>query len=107
VRVALRSPRLFGCLKNDRSPRLFGCLKNDRSPRLFGCLKNDRSPRLLSRHLAEEAGVEVSRAHLWRILHEADIVYKRPKAAVRGPDPGYEAEKRREGRLQEGLQGPG
>jgi len=60
-----------------------------KSPRLFGYLKNSWSVRLLSRHLTREAGVKISKSHIWRILHEADIVHKRPKATVRSPDPDY------------------
>jgi len=60
-----------------------------KSPRLFGYLKNGWSVRLLSRHLTRETGVKISKSHVWRILHEADIVHKRPKATVESPDPDY------------------
>jgi transposase len=61
-----------------------------KSPRLFGYLKNDWSVRLLSKHLTREAGVKIGKSHIWRILHEADIVHKRPKATVKSPDSDYE-----------------
>jgi len=61
-----------------------------KSPSLFGYLKNDWSVRLLARHLSREVGVKISKSHVWRILHEAGIVHKRPKATVKSPDPDYE-----------------
>ena len=61
-----------------------------KGPRAFGYLKNEWSVRLLARHLTEELGVEVSRAHLWRILRELGIVYKRTKAVVSSPDPDHD-----------------
>jgi transposase len=60
------------------------------SPRLFGYLRNSWSVRLLSRHLTREVGVKISKSQVWRILHEAGIVHKRPKATVKSPDPDYE-----------------
>jgi transposase len=60
------------------------------SPRLFGYLRNNWSVRLLSRHLTRQVGVKISKSHVWRILHEAGIVHKRPKAAVKSPDLDYE-----------------
>jgi hypothetical protein len=39
---------------------------------------------------AATVGVKIGKSHVWRILHEAGVVYKRPKAAVRSPDPDYE-----------------
>lgn len=61
-----------------------------KSPRLFGYLRNGWNVRLLARHLTKEAGIKISKSHVWRILHEADIVHKRPKATVRSRDPDYE-----------------
>jgi len=61
-----------------------------KSPRLFGYLRNGWNVRLLARHLTKEAGIKISKSHVWRILHEADIVHKRPKATVESPDPDYE-----------------
>lgn len=66
-----------------------------KGPRAFGYLKNEWSIRLLSRHLTRELGIEVSRAHVWRILRELGIVYKRPKAVVKSPDPDYEEKAQR------------
>jgi len=40
-------------------------------------------------------GVKVSKSHVWRILHEAGIVHKRPKAVVESPDPHYGGRPRR------------
>lgn len=60
-----------------------------RSPRAFGYLRNEWSIRLLARHLTMELGIRISKTHVWEILHELGIVYKRPKAVVRGPDPDY------------------
>lgn len=65
-----------------------------KSPKAFGYLKNEWSIRLLSRHLTNELGIKISRAHLWRILHELGIVYKRPKSVVRSPDLDYEEKAR-------------
>jgi hypothetical protein len=50
----------------------------------------ERKGRLLARHLTRELGIEVSKTHVWEILRELAIVYKRPKAVVRSPDPDYE-----------------
>ena len=61
-----------------------------KSPRLFGYLRNGWNVRLLARHLTKEAGIKISKSHVWRILHEADIVHRRPKATVRSPDADYE-----------------
>ncbi len=61
-----------------------------KSPHLFGYLKNDWSVRLLAKHLSREVGVKIGKSHVWRILHEADIVYKQPKAIVKSPDPDHE-----------------
>lgn len=61
-----------------------------KGPKAFGYLKNEWSLRLLSRHLTRELGIKISRAHVWRILHDLGIVYKRPKAVVRSPDPDYQ-----------------
>ena len=32
----------------------------------------------------------MSKSHVWRMLREAGIVYKRPKRVVKSPDPDYE-----------------
>lgn len=61
-----------------------------KGPRAFGYLKNEWSVRLLARHLTKDLGIKISRAHVWRILHELGIVYKRPKAVVRSPAPDYD-----------------
>lgn len=68
-----------------------------KSPRLFGYLKNDWSIRLLAKHLTKELGIRVSRPHLHRILREMGLVHKRPKTYVESPDPDYSAKK---GRLE-------
>jgi transposase len=65
-----------------------------KGPEAFGYLKNEWSVRLLARHLTRELGIEISRAHVWRILRDLGIVYKRPKAVVKGPDPDYEEKAR-------------
>jgi len=61
-----------------------------KNPRLFGYLRNGWNVRLLARHLTREAGIKIGKSHVWRILHEAGVVYKRPKAIVESPDPDYE-----------------
>lgn len=66
-----------------------------KDPKLFGYLRNDWNLRLLARHLTRNASVEISFQHLQRILHEAGIVYKRPKATITSPDPDYELKARR------------
>lgn len=66
-----------------------------KAPRAFGYLKNEWSVRLLASHLTKELGIEISRAHVWRMLRDLGIVYKRPKAVVRSPDPDYEDKARK------------
>jgi len=61
-----------------------------KDPRLFGYLRNGWNVRLLARHFTKEIGIKISKSHVWRILHEAGIVHKRPKATVKSPDPDYE-----------------
>lgn len=61
-----------------------------KSPRLFGYLKNEWSVRLLARHLSSELGINVSKTHVWEILRDLGIVCKRPKAFVKSPDPDYQ-----------------
>lgn len=61
-----------------------------KSPRAFGYLKNEWSVRLLARHLTRMLGIKIGKSHVWNILHELGIVYKRPKAVVKSPDPDYE-----------------
>jgi len=61
-----------------------------KSPRLFGYLKNNWSLRLLAKHLTKELGIKISNQHLWRILHQLGVVHKRPKAWVQSPDPDFE-----------------
>ena len=61
-----------------------------KSPTAFGYLKNEWSVRLLARHLTKELGIKISKTHVWEILHDLGIVYKRPKAVVKSPDPDYE-----------------
>lgn len=64
------------------------------SPRAFGYLKNEWSVRLLSRHLTRELGIKISKTHVWEILRELRIAYKRPKAVVKSPDPDHEEKAR-------------
>jgi transposase len=59
------------------------------SPSLFGYLRSGWNVRLLARHLTKEVGIKIGKSHVWRMLHEAGIVYKRPKAKVKSPDPNY------------------
>lgn len=65
-----------------------------KGPKAFGYLKNEWSIRLLSRHLTRELGIKISKTHVWEILRELRIVYKRPKAVVKSPDPDYEEKAR-------------
>jgi len=60
-----------------------------KDPRLFGYLRNGWNVRLLAKHLTREVGIKIGKSHVWRILHEAGVVHKRPKAAVKSPDPDY------------------
>jgi len=60
-----------------------------KDPRLFGYLRNGWNVRLLAKHLTKEVGIKIGKSHVWRILHEAGVVYKRPKAIVESPDPDY------------------
>jgi len=65
-----------------------------KDPKAFGYLKNEWSVRLLARHLTRELGVKISKTQVWRILRELKIVYKRPKAVVKSPDPDHEEKAR-------------
>jgi transposase len=66
-----------------------------KSPALFGYLQQDWNLRLLARHLTKEVGIEIGKSRLSEILHDAGIVYKRPKAVVRSPDADYPAKAKR------------
>jgi transposase len=66
-----------------------------KSPTLFGYLQQDWNLRLLARHLTKEVGIEIGKTRLSEILRDAGIVYKRPKAVVRSPDPDYAVKARR------------
>ena len=66
-----------------------------KSPTLFGYLQQDWNLRLLARHLTREVGIGIGKTRLSEILRNAGIVYKRPKAVVRSPDPEYPAKARR------------
>lgn len=59
------------------------------SPQTFGYLKNEWSVRLLAKHLTQEMGIKISKSHVWEILQELGIVYKKAKAVVESPDPHY------------------
>jgi len=65
------------------------------SPQAFGYLKNEWSVRLLAKHLTQEMGIRISKTHVWEILQELGIVYKRAKAVVESPDPEYPEKARR------------
>ena len=67
-----------------------------KGPGAFGYLRNEWSVRLLAEHLSRDLGI--SKTHVWEILKELGVVYKRPKAVVRSQDPEYgEKEKILEG----------
>lgn len=66
-----------------------------KSPTLFGYLQQDWNLRLLARHLTREVGIGIGKTRLSEILREAGIVYKRPRAVVRSPDPDYALKARR------------
>jgi len=61
-----------------------------KSPQLFGFIKNNWSLRALSKFLTVELGIEISKSHVHRMLREAGIVYKRPKTWVMSQDKDYE-----------------
>ena len=63
-----------------------------KSPRLFGFIKNNWSLEMLRLYLKKETGIEVSVNHVWRLLREHGIVYKRPKLVAPGKR-GKKAEK--------------
>jgi len=50
-----------------------------KSPRLFGFLKNNWSLEMLGLYLKRETGVDISKSHIQRLLRKHGIVYKRPK----------------------------
>lgn len=68
-----RKPKLT---KEGREKLLKAVLK---SPRLFGFLKNNWSLGMLRLYLEKETGVDISEVHIWRLLRKHGIVYKRPK----------------------------
>ena len=53
-----------------------------KSPRTFGYLKNSWSIRLLAAYLTTILGINVSSMQTWRIVHDLDIVSKKPKLAL-------------------------
>ena len=53
-----------------------------RSPRIFGYLRNTWSIRLLAAYLSKELEMNVSPMQTWRIIHELGITYKKPKLAL-------------------------
>lgn len=55
-----------------------------KSPRLFGFLKNNWSLGMLRLYLKKETGVDISEVHIWRVLKKHGIVYKRPKLVAPG-----------------------
>jgi transposase len=50
-----------------------------RSPRLFGFLKNNWSLGMLRLYLKRETGIDISEVQIWRVLNKSGVVYKRPK----------------------------
>ena len=68
-----RKPKLT---RESREKLLKAALK---SPRLFGFLKNNWSLGMLRLYLKKETGIDISEVHIWRLLHKHGIVYKRPK----------------------------
>lgn len=71
-----RSGRKPKVTKEAREKLLKAALK---SPRLFGFLKNNWSLEMLRLFLKKETGVEISPYHVSRLLKKHGIVYKRPK----------------------------
>jgi transposase len=55
-----------------------------KSPRLFGFLKNNWSLGMLRLYLKKETGIDISEVHIWRLLNKHKIVYKRPKLVAPG-----------------------
>lgn len=55
-----------------------------KSPRLFGFLKNNWSLEMLCLYLKRETGIDISDTHVHRILSKHGIVYKRPKLVAPG-----------------------
>ena len=62
-----------------------------KSPTLFGYLRNDWNVRLLAKHLTRIVGIRISKTRLWEILRDAGISHKQPKATIRSPDKDYMA----------------
>jgi transposase len=50
-----------------------------KSPRIFGYLRNTWSIRFLAAYLSKELEMSVSPMQTWRIIHELGITYKKPK----------------------------
>ncbi len=59
----------------------------DKTPRVFGFLRSRWSCELLALLLWREHGVSVSRETVRRLLHQADIVWRRPRPVLRRRDP--------------------
>lgn len=55
-----------------------------KSPRLFGFLKNNWSLSMFRLYLKKEIDIDISEVHIWRLLHKHGIVYKRPKLVAPG-----------------------
>ena len=53
-----------------------------KSPRIFGYLRNTWSIRLLAAYLSKELEMSVSPMQTWRIVHGLDIVSKKPKLSL-------------------------
>ena len=67
--------------KEARKKLLEAALK---SPRLFGFLKNNWSLEMLRLYLKKETGIEISDEHVRRLLKKHGVVYKRPKLVAPG-----------------------
>jgi len=75
-----------------KKPKMKQILKDliKQDPQTFGYLRTTWSLRSIAKHLDKELGIKTSNVHVWRILKELGICYKKPKAQVQSPDADYE-----------------
>lgn len=79
-------------ISSDKNKETIKDIVLNKSPKTFGYLKNTWSIRLLATYLSSLLEMNVSPMQTWRIIHDMDIVCKRPKLELeKGTD--YEEKK--------------
>jgi putative transposase len=92
----IRNKRMNGgrkpVISTDKNKEIVKDIVLNKSPKTFGYLKNTWSIRLLATYLSSLLEMNVSPMQTWRIIHDLDIVCKRPKLELeKGSD--YEEKK--------------